>query len=236
MNSPCPGPCNNAPRRAVEEHEQALAVWHDADPETRGEPPEPSDLADAWTDGDPVWCGRCAARIRASLAELDYLVAILVATADGHRQVTKAEPVSGSHATPTPSAPVDLADELLAYLTKVEEQWREFTQLGPRPARPRGARALTTVIAWLLGHLDDILANHGSAGFGRSVLGWHRRLEHITKTEPELCRRPAPCPRCDKRSLARRDDGYTICRDCGRLLSEDEYQDLVQTAADREAS
>lgn len=243
---PCDGPCNrgyreaqNAYRAAAKAYRAALETWTAADPQKRGERPQPPAQPDtAPTYGDPVFCSHCTTRIRSRLADLDNLAAIAAASADGHRSGPAGDKVSGSRDGHTPSSTADMLDELYGDLTRVEDQWREANHLGARPRRSRGARALTTVVAWLLGHLDDILSHPGSVAFGRSVLTWHRRLEKATKAEPVVRRVGGRCPRCDRRALATRDDGYTECRGCGRLLDQDEYDALVQrqTEEEREAT
>ena len=76
----CPGTCNRHYREAREQFNQALAAYDPLD-SAQSRPIPPS--IQAWP-GDP-WCGRCKSRIRETLAELDDLAALLLATADGHR-------------------------------------------------------------------------------------------------------------------------------------------------------
>src|SRR5208282_6936640 len=75
----CPGTCNRHYREGRETFRQALADYDPLDAnQSRPIPPN----LQPWP-GDP-WCGRCKSRIRETLAELDDLGALLLATADGH--------------------------------------------------------------------------------------------------------------------------------------------------------
>ncbi|MFE6305015.1 hypothetical protein [Nocardiopsis sp. NPDC057823] len=241
----CEGPCNRAWRRARDEHayaleafKGALADWEGAAPATRGDRPDPPAAPTiAPVPGDPVWCPRCTGAIRAALADLDNLAALLAATADGHRgQGDDRDRVTASAEAPSPSPIADVLDQLYGYLSTIEGQWRQARDYGSRPARSRGAGALTTVIAWLGRHLDDILADPGSTGFGTSVLKWQRLLQRMTKTQPERRRRAAPCPRCDRRTLIYEEDrGLVRCEnpDCGRVMTPAEYDAHADTLGAR---
>ncbi|TDD93321.1 hypothetical protein [Actinomadura rubrisoli] len=110
-------------------------------------------------------------------------------------------------------------------LTAVEDDWRAFRVLPTRPHRG-AVEARARCIGWLLSQLDQILYHPGSAAFGRAVVAWERCLRGATRSDPVVRRRPAaPCPRCDQRALRTRDDEYTECAKCGRLL-DDEYNEL----------
>ncbi|HLU99153.1 MAG TPA: hypothetical protein VKZ89_20150 [Thermobifida alba] len=234
----CPGPCNRHWRAARDAHADAIDTWAAADPETRGQAPDPPDLTPV--PGEPVWCRRCAGAVRAALADLDNLAAILTAASDGHRgHADDTGRIRSTKTSPSPSPAADLLDELYGDLCKVETDWREVCGYGPRPARGRGASALTTVIAWLGHHLTDILAHPGSVDFGLRVLRWQRRLQAAAKARPPGRRKPAPCPRCDRRTLIFEDDRELVrCEnlDCNRVMTVDEYDAHAAQQAGRTVS
>jgi hypothetical protein len=184
--------------------------------------------------GIPVWCRNCHNRIRAALVELGDLAAMLEAWADGHRGAASGEHVPTRRATaPSPSPITDTLDALYGALAEVEAQWREHAGHQPRPSRARGADARQRTLNYLLEQSEHILDNPGSVRFGKGVLAWLSRLQRMAKTDPVVRSRPGRCPRCTwVNVLQTRDDGYTECRNCGRLLSEDEYQDEVVNGAD----
>jgi len=128
--------------------------------------------------GDPVWCRRCRALIRARLLDLDDQAALLSALEGGHRSRT-GERVSGSRERPSPAPYIDDLDELLHTLLSWEDAYREHRGLAPRPRRGRFAPTLSGNIAWLAAHLDGLLAFDGAADFGREVLRLHRAPELI---------------------------------------------------------
>lgn len=199
---------------------------------TRPAPPtEPAEPTTAHNIQDPVWCGRCPGLIRAALANLDDLASLLDSWSDGHRGATSGQKLGkvGPKAHPgSPSRIADELDELYGRLVEIEDLWRDANDYPKRPQRARDARARRQVIAFLLEELRAILNNPGSVKFGLGILAWERRLQAMTTSEPVVARRNAVrCPRCRERALRSRNDGYTQCAQCGQLLSEDEYQELV---------
>lgn len=247
---PCPGRCNARARKLQADHEAAVAAydaalarWQNArdqaldaadertlDALDRARPRPPAEPDVTWTPGEPVWCDRDRAAVRRALAEIDDLAALLASWSDGHRGAVSGERTSGRRpgsASPSPIA--DTLDELYRALTAVEDDWREHRGLPPRPQRG-GPEARARCIAWLLSQLDQILAHPGSVQFGRATLAWQTRLQKLTHSDPVVRRRPVPCPRCDRRALRTRDDGYTECAGCGRLMDEDEYNEHAEAA------
>lgn len=247
----CPGRCNARARKLQADHETAVAAyehalerWHDAkgqaldagdadvlDALDRARPRPPAEPDITWTPGEPTWCARDSAAIRRALVEIDDLAALLESWSDGHRGASSGERTSSRRTTAASPSPIaDTLDEMYQMLARVEADWRDAHEhLPPRPRRA-GPEARPRTIAWLLGQLDQILAHPGSVPFGRGVLAWQSRLQHLAKSDPVVRRRPVPCPRCDYRALRTRDDGYTQCGHCGRLLSEDEYGELAEAA------
>lgn len=219
----CPGSCNSAYRSAREAYEEALALYDPMD--SRQERPAPPEIR-PW-EGGPVWCARCASRIRACLAELDDAGCLLAAQADGLRGESGEQRVSGSqdHASPSPAA--DDLDELLSMLTGWEDAYRDL-QGWPSGAR-RGylASAITTTIAWLTAHLDGILEGVLAEDFGAEILKWHRELCGKSKAGARRLRKPLRCPGCQLLSLTWTEgEEYVRCGnpDCSRLLRLAEYE------------
>lgn len=237
----CPGPENKPYRDAWETYEAALQEWqdqvaaHDAQPpharSARPDPPQEPDLTPV--AGDPVWCPRHTTTIRAALVDIGDLAAVLEQWADGRRGRTSGERIPTRRTTaPSPSPITDTLDELYGALAKVEADWREAAGHSPRPNRARTGDARQRTIAYLLEQLPRILMHPGSAAFGLATLAWQRRLQLLTTTDPVRRRRPGRCPRCRcVNTLQTRDDGYTECQGCGRLMDEDEYQRDVVGAA-----
>lgn len=253
----CPGPCSSRAWQMALDHNAALDAWREAltrwenartDAVDAGDssvvaaldtmrPQRPAPPEVTFTPGDPVFCPRCHAAIRRALVELDDLAALLESWSDGHRGASSGERTSTRRpGTGSPSPIADTLDELYQALARVEADWRDARGLPPRPHRA-GPEARARTVAWLLGQLDQILMHPASAAFGRATLKWLARLQKLSKTDPVVRRRPAvPCPRCDRRALRTRDDGYTQCGKCGRLMDEDEYDELAEAAEVRLAA
>lgn len=229
----CAGPCNHHWREAQTAFRQALAAYDPLNPdERRPVPPQVFPVP-----GEPVWCGRCAAAIRAELAELDDLACLLAAAADGHRGAGAGERVTGTAGRRSPSPSADVLDELYSVLHGWESAYR-----GTDPVARRGylASALTTCVAWMVAHFDGMI-RHPDIGvpFGEEVRQWHRSLRRRAKAGSGRRRKPLPCPRCDEPGLIWNEgDTYVRCgnRDCGRLLSLDEYDEYEKLAAGASAA
>ena len=220
----CPGPCNRRVREARDAYRQAVADYDPLD--SSQSRPDPPSVA-PWP-GEPVWCGPCASRIRLRLAELDDLIALRKATADGQRQSDAAERVSGSAADPpSPSQAHDDEDETASVLLEWERAYRELRRW-PSPA-PRGdlASAETACIAWLMHHLDGILRSPVAADFGLEVMQWHRELAGSAKAGVRTLRKPMRCPSCKQLTLTWTEGEQQVnCSDtvCRRVLSLAEYE------------
>lgn len=231
----CIGPCNRAWRDAEVAYQRAVKDWLDTDPNERGDRPARHTLT-AFL-GEPIWCTRCASGIKTSLAELDDLAAIYAAEADGHRSTPGSEPVSGSKGRRSPSPVTDDLDELYSELHGWETAYRGTD---PQPRRGYLADSITTVVAWLVTHFDQVIAHEGIAvDFGQDVRRWHRTLRNKTRTGTGKHSKTRPCPRCDLRSLTWQEgDPYVRCEniDCGRMMTLDEYDEYERLSALAEAS
>lgn len=250
----CHGPCASRYREAWGAYPKALAAWNalaqhaiteateDAEtPEAFPEPecltpqhiealklperPEPPDMS--YNLGEPFLCGRCKPRMRRALSEVDRLAALLDSWADGHRGATSGEKVSRSSSSPASPSPISvILDTLYQEVTDVEDEWREHQGYAKvRRGTSRGAHGRTLAIAFILDHFTSIFLSKDHIEFCSRTLKWERLLIAQTKSDPVVRSRPGRCPRCSLVNvLQTRDDGYTVCTDCGRLLSEEDYE------------
>ena len=233
---PCPGSCNARYREAREAFKQALAAYEREgilDPnQTRPEPPSIQPIL-----GDPVWCGRCASRIRSSLADLDELAAMLGWVADGHATSAGSDAgrVSGTAEIMSPSDAADELADLMNVLSEHENAYREqVLAIGTPPRRGYLAATSTQCIAWLGHHLDDILTSGIAEGFGADVLAWHKVWKRQAKAGARKLTKPMRCPSCQLLMLVWIEgDGRVECANpsCGRILSYADYENLVEEKA-----
>jgi hypothetical protein len=220
----CPGTCNRAWREAREQYRQALADYDPLDAnQSRPIPP----AIQAWP-GDP-WCGRCKSRIRETLAELDDLAALLLATADGHRAAPGTERVSGSAEQMSPSRAGDDLAELAAMLAGWEAAYRDLRGWPSLTRRGHLASAVTTCVAWLSARLDEVLVTPFAEDFGTEVMRWHREFTGKTKAGVRTLRKPLRCPRPSCRLLTltwTEGDTYVTCGnpDCQARIPLAEYE------------
>lgn len=241
----CPGSCNSAFRKARALYDAQLAAYHaellkrgDTDPIP--EQPQPPDIR-PWL-GEPVWCQRCQATIKRELAELDELAALLAMLPPGVRAATASQrervKVSGTKVEESPSAAAETLEELSSWLRAVESQARVHrvhipgmdTSAGADPVPRRGylATELTTIIAWVYHHADDILIDQDMApGFGSEVRRWHRDLTMAAHAASAAKHVKEPCPRCKRYTLwqtAGEDYIRCINDDCQRRLTRAELE------------
>lgn len=222
---PCPGTCNRRYREAREAFRQAL---EDYDPlDASQSRPQPPDIQ-PWP-GDP-WCGRCKSRIRETLAELDDLAALLMATADGHRGGGSDERISGTAAHMSPSQAGDDLEEITSMLRGWEDAYRELRGWPSLARRGHLASAVTTCIAWLMLHLDEILTAPFAGDFGAEVMKWHREFTGKSKAGQRTLKKPLRCPRCQMLLLTWTEgDSHVICGnpDCQIHIPLAEYENEV---------
>jgi hypothetical protein len=227
----CPGPCNRRFREARDAHRQALADYDPLDSsQSRPEPPE----VVPWP-GDPVWCGACASSIRERLVQLDDLIALRKAPADGQKQSDAAERVSGSSdEAQSPSQAGDDEDELASMLISWERVYRNLRRWPSPPPRGELASAETTCIAWLMHHLNGVLRSGVAADFGLEILQWHREFTGSTKAGVRTVRKPLRCPSCKYATLIWTEGEQQVtCANpvCNRILSLAEYDAEVERLA-----
>ena len=227
----CPGSCNSRYRREQAAYKAALDDWARAmECRLAGDPEPPRPLPPetrAWP-GSP-WCMRCQGILRAQLAELDDLAALLAAIPDLSAPSEEAR-VSGTRGEPSPSPAMDELDELAGWL----RDWQSALQ-GSDPIARRGylATAITPSVHWLALHFDPLITHPDmAADFGAELRQWHRTLSSQAKAGTGIRHMTRACPRCRAYTLWRADgDRYVKCadRDCQRHLSLDEYEALEKT-------
>jgi hypothetical protein len=235
----CPGPCNNAWRKA----EVALAE-HGTE----------HHITPAW--GKPVQCYGCVERTRRELTELPkLLIAVQLEAIYG-------SPAPSSAATGGSSANVArwpgqtsrlLLDSIVGEMAELQADvliQRGIWPKGTEPARPSQAgerKLIADIVASLDAHWDWAMQHHlaatephdrGNANPGGQVSGWHRIARRFTKSDEQRdVKRLAPCPRChgpylvESRELRLvNDQPYIECRDpdCGRILTQAEYDTYVK--------
>lgn len=237
MPTPCPGPCNNAWRRA----ETALA-------ETGTE----HHLTPAW--GQPVQCYECVDRTREQLQELPGLLAAALDEAlDGTpTKLTGTIGRTGIITWPGEACRL-LVDrivsemaELHADILKLRGIWGDDRE--PLPAiAANESRHIAGITRSLAAHWDWAMQNYpaadeswgqGNANPGSQAAGWHRTLQRFTKQDEQRdVKRLAPCPGCrgpylvESRDLRLvNDQPYIECRDpdCRRIMTSTEYDRYVK--------
>lgn len=218
-NGPCCGSCN--------------APWRSAE-RKRAETGEPHEKTAR--PGEPVWCGRCTDKIRAQLAALPELAAMLQLEIE-HGTTNTSEKVSGSRERPLHErqVPARLIEEIAEILAGWEDDIREHRDLSHRKTGLRQGVTITAAARFLLAHHEWLMASHPAleavVAFGHEIGYLHRRAQRAVKADdprPVTCDGIA-CPGCDLKTLEReldhagRETGYTACRNCGRLLTTPEY-------------
>ena len=232
----CPGSCNGSYRRRralyeadVKAYAAELETRADADPIP--EPPVAPDIQ-PWL-GVPVWCGKCQSIIRAELAELDDLAALITAIPPLARPAdTGAGRVAGTRDAPSPSGRMDDIEELGEWLRSWEALARSDDE--NRPRRGYLATEMTTVTAWLSAHFDPLITNPDVAGdFGEEIRRWHRDMAQRASAGRMTRHQKKHCPRCNLYTLwLVIGDDYIRCvnEDCKRAMTRQEYDGLADAA------
>ena len=237
----CPGPCNNAWRRAETVRAETGTEHH---------------LTPAW--GQPVQCYECVERARRQLAELpELLTAVQMEALSGTRPQSTA--TINSRPNDAPAWPGQAARLLLdATLGEIEELasdvlmqrgiWKADQERDNQGVR-EGWR-INTACRTLGAHLDWMMQYHpaatephdrDNANPGGQIRQWHGTAQRFTKQHAQHdVRKMAPCPRCkgpylaESRDLRLVDDRpYIECRDpdCRRIMTGAEYDTYVKALA-----
>lgn len=233
----CPGPCNNAWRRAETALKETGTEHH---------------IKPAW--GEPVQCHTCVETTHAQLLALPALLtAALNEAIDG--TPTKLTGTIGRTSVVTwPGEACRLfVDRIVEGMTVLQADiltlqgiWNEDHALLPTIA-PNEPRHIAAIVRSLAGHWNWAMQYHpaadepygkDNANPGSQVAGWHQALQRFTKTDEQReTKRLAPCPRChspymvESRDLRLVDDQpYIECRvpDCQRIMTRAEYDRYVE--------
>ncbi|MDX3245852.1 hypothetical protein [Streptomyces sp. ME18-1-4] len=228
MPAPCPGPCNNAWRRA----ETALL-----------DTGTDHDITATW--GQPIHCDRCTQRTRQQLAELPELVAAISLEAlNGTPAKTTGTIGRAAVAIWPGQASRILTDHIVGGLLDLEDDIRDLRRLRRRPGRGGEGRDVTGTVRFLTAHLEWALIAHPcaeeihereSGNPAAQIQGWHRAAERFTRRDPRLEHHRVPCPRCELLTLFRTDgDDYIACRNiaCEVLLTPAEYFEHTRRLAE----
>lgn len=182
-------------------------------------------------EGDPVLCPKCVSVLRNELSGLDTLSAMLTAEADGFRGSTGSDAAIRAHRNGTGRGSPSPVSDLLGELEDALRQWVAVK----RPVAARLgylARPVTESTSWLIANLNLYMIDEDyAAQLYDAVRSWHSRLAKLAKAGPALVSKPVPCPRCSKMGLSQeRGSDVVKCRECGRLMSVREYEDLAAEA------
>lgn len=237
MPSVCPGPCNNAWRRAETARETHGTENH---------------IRVVW--GDPAQCWGCVDRTR---QELLTLPALLVDVRDEALEGTPAK-LTGtigriSAATWPGQAARILIDNIVGEMATLEADILKLRGMRgddyePGPGTtPNEDERIAGLAATLSKHWDWAMQNHpaadepydlGNANPGGQVTGWYRQAQRFTKQDEQRdVERLAPCPRCQGPYLVESRDlrlvgdrPYIECRDpdCQRVMTGAEYDAYVK--------
>ncbi len=230
----CPGPCNNAWRRA----EAAL--------ETDG---TEHHLTPAW--GQPVQCESCVERTRSHLEELPELLdAVPLEALEG----TPAKNVGTigriSIVTWPGQASRLLIDRIVGQMAELQADILIQQRLWPEDRRPEPGTAprepehIRGIVNSLLAHWDWAMQNHpaatephasGNANPGGQAASWHRTVQLFTRRDNPRIQMAAPCPHCHLKTLAHYNgETFISCRnpECELLLSRAEYDRYVKEMSD----
>lgn len=238
---PCPGPCNNAWRRA-----EALA----------DEAGDQNHITPAW--GQPVQCYGCVERARRQIDELpELLTAVQLEAVYGARPQSTATIHSRPNDAPAwpGQAARLLIDNLLGEMEELEGDILVQRHIRKAEAEYdvngiREGQRITTTCRTLAAHLEWMAQQHpcadephdqGNANPLGQIRHWHAAAQRFTKAHPQHdVRKMAPCPRCkgpylaESRDLRLVDDKpYIECRDpdCRRIMTTAEYDTYVKALA-----
>ncbi|NUP39174.1 MAG: hypothetical protein HOY76_19710 [Streptomyces sp.] len=237
MPAPCPGPCNNAWRRAEAALNETGTEHH---------------ITPAW--GDPTQCWGCVQATRAQLLELPALLAAVLNEALDGTPTKLTGTIGRSSIVTWPGEACRLfIDRIVEGMTVLQADililrgyWNPEHEPLPTLA-PNEAGHIAAIVNSLDAHWGWAMQNHpcadeqygqGGANPGSQVTGWHHALQRFTKQDEQRdVKRLAPCPRCKGPYLVEStelrlvdDEPYIECRDpdCRRIMTTAEYDRYVK--------
>jgi ribosomal protein L37AE/L43A len=183
--------------------------------------------------GDPLLCPACASQLRNELLEIDTTAGILIAGADGYRKSTGADAAIRAHRNASDSGDPSPAHTMINELDSVLRKWVVLK----RPVASRlgaVARSTTELTSWLVRELNLYVYDRDCAGeMAAEVHKWHARLEKRADAGQALIHKPLPCPRCKQKGLEQERRSKVVkCKECGRIMSTEEYDNLAADGAE----
>lgn len=230
----CPGPCNNAWRRAETLLAESGTEHH---------------ITPAW--GQPVQCDACVEHTRHQLGELPELLAAVHLEAL-YGTPTKLTGTIGRIGTPTWPGQASrlLLDRILGEMTELRADILTLRGIWAEDFRPNSAsegRLIGGTVTTLIAHWDWAMQYHpaatephdrDNANPGGQAATWYRAALHFTKRDEQRdVKRLAPCPRCHGPYLVESRElrlagglPYIECRDpdCRRVITQSEYDTYVK--------
>jgi hypothetical protein len=225
--TPCPGPCNNAWRRAEAAAAEVGTEHH---------------ISPAW--GQPIQCYGCVDRGRDQLAELPELLAAV------HLEAIYGTPAKltgtiGRVGAPTWPGQASrlLIDRILGEMEELASDILMQRGLGQPTRSGSEGRVITRTVTLLLAHWEWAMQNHpaatephdrDNANPAGQVASWHRSAQFFTARNNPRVQMAAPCPRCHLKTLAHSNgESYISCRnpECEVLLSREEYDERTKQIA-----
>lgn len=237
MPAPCPGPCNNAWRRAETARAAAGTEHH---------------ITPAW--GQPTQCYGCVDGTREDLLAIPRLLANVLDEAIDGTPTRLTGTIGRTSNVSWPGEACRLfVDRIVEGMTVLQADililrgfWNAEQEPLPTLA-PNEASHIAAIVNSLAAHWDWAMQHHPAAhesygpdngNPGSQVAGWHRALQRFTKQDEQReVKRLAPCPRCkgpylvESRELRLVDDQpYIECRDpdCQRVMTTAEYDRYVK--------
>jgi hypothetical protein len=234
-NGPCIGRCNFRYRQAVEAHDERLARW--VANGCKGDEPPPVEIK-PW-HGEPIFCRKCAAKIRGALRELPLAYKALNAAVYLSRTNAADERRGRSDTAPSPSPGVDHQDEILRAACSWEDDLR--LHLGHKGAKGRIEHTLEFTLGQAVEYLNAnfqamLERDECAKDFGEEIGTLHHVAVAMLKNKPVRRQLPSPCPTCDVTALVQEEGTagkpwYVECNEraggCGRLFSESEFSWLT---------
>jgi hypothetical protein len=232
----CEGPCNHQWRKSIEAHATAWDKWLTAG--MNGHEPQPPET-EPWP-GEPIYCRKCATRIRAALRELPLAYEAL----DGAKYLTRTAAADderrgrADHA-PSPSPGADLQDEIVHAARTWEDSLRRH--LGHQAATDEFGdipTTLTAAVEYLNRNFAEMIERddeRAGIDFGSGVSRMHRTALAMLKNKPVRKHLPTPCPSpgCGMKALIQEEGvagkpWYVECSahlgGCGRLYAEQDWE------------
>ncbi|MFC1418578.1 hypothetical protein [Streptacidiphilus cavernicola] len=234
----CPGPCNNAWRKA----EETLTL--------RG---TEHSISPAW--GQPAQCYTCVGRTLEHLAALpQLLIAVRNEAVEGTpTKLTGTIGRVGLHPAWPGQASRLLIDRIVGEMAELQADiliqrgiWKVGTEPGDGTVAEEDAY-IGGIVATLEAHWEWAMQHHpaadeaydrASANPGSQASTWYRATVYFTKDhEQREVERLAPCPKCrgpwlhESRDLRLvNGEPYIACGDdtCGKLMTKTEYDDYVR--------